>query len=121
MDTLQIEQPASPDMKHSGLGVASFSVALVVLILTFIIVVIAGVMEASTPGGMDENSAAVMMVGFGVIGMLLANVVAFGLGIGGIFQRDRKKLYAILGMTFSMLTFVGTVALILLGLSMEGG
>ena len=120
MDNLQMEQPADTKLKHSGLGVASFSLAMVVLVLTFIIIIIAGVMEASTPGGMDDESTAVIMVGFAIIGMLIANVVAFGLGVGGVFQKERKKLFAILGLTFSMLTFVGTIGLIIVGLSMEG-
>ena len=121
MDSLQIEQPAGAEMKHSGLGVASFTLAMVVLVLTFIIVIVAGVMETSAPAGMDEGSSTVIMLGFAIIGMLIANVVAFGLGIGGIFQQNRKKLYAVLGMTFAMLTFIGTIGLILVGLSMEGG
>ena len=121
MDSLQMEQPAGAEMKHSGLGVASFTLAIVVLVLTFIIVIIAGVMETSAPAGMDEGSPTVVMLGFAIIGMLIANVVAFGLGIGGVFQQDRKKLYAVLGMTFAMLTFIGTIGLILVGLSMEGG
>ena len=70
---------------------------------------------------MDDESTAVIMVGFAVIGMLIANVVAFGLGVGGVFQKGRKKMFAVLGLTFSMLTFVGTIGLILVGLSMEGG
>jgi hypothetical protein len=33
-------------------------------------------------------------------------IVALGLGIGGLIQKDRKKLFAILGTVISTLTFV---------------
>lgn len=121
VDNLQMNEPDEAPRKHSGLGIASFVLAISVLVLTFVLVVIAGVMEASTPGGMDEESPELIVVGLAIIGMVVLNVVAFGLGIGGMFQKDRKKLYAVLGMSFATLTVIGTIALILFGLSIEAG
>ena len=119
MDSLEINAPSEPSMKHSGIGIASFAMALVVLIGTFALVVVAGVMEASTPGGINEESPAAIMLGLSIIGMMLLNIVAFGLGIGTLFQSGRKKLFGVLGMAFSALTIAGIVSLILFGMSLD--
>ena len=106
------------EQKHAGLGIASFIISMVAGLLVFIVIVIAGVMEASTPGGIDETSAGAVMVGlflFLFIGMAL---VALGLGIAGLLQKQRKKIFAVLGTVFSSVTLVGTAFIMLLGLAM---
>lgn len=120
MESLDINAPNEDAMKHSGIGIASFAMSLGILIVTFVLVVIAGVMEASTPGGINEESPAAIMLGLGIIGMVVLNVIAFGLGIGTMFQQDRKKLFGVLGMTFSALTIVGIISLIMFGISIDG-
>ncbi len=104
--------------KHSGLGIASFITSIVSGILIFLVIVIAGVMEASTPGGIDEESAGAVMVGLFLFAFLGAALVALGLGIGGLLQKERKKIFAILGTVFSAVSFVGTIFIIILGLAM---
>jgi len=118
MDSLEINAPNDLPMKHSGIGIASFALSIGILIVTFILVVVAGVMEASTPGGINEESPAAIMLGLAIIGMVVLNVVAFGLGIGSMFQKDRKKLFGVLGMTFSALTIIGIISLIMFGMSL---
>lgn len=103
---------------HSGLGIASFVISILSGVLIFFLIVIAGVMEASTPGGMDEESVGAIVVGLFLIGFLFTALVALGLGIGGLVQRNRKKIFAILGTVFSGLTIVGTLFIMLLGLAM---
>ncbi|WP_213994625.1 hypothetical protein [Arsukibacterium sp.] len=107
------------ELKHSGLGIASFITSIASGILIFVLIVIAGIMEVSTPGGIDENSADAIIVGLCVLAFLGTSVVAFGLGIGSLVQKNRKKILGILGTTFSALIVLGTVFLIVLGLSME--
>ncbi|MDY0020891.1 hypothetical protein [Arenimonas caeni] len=97
-------------MRHSGLGISSFIISTAIGVLMFLLFVIAGVLETSTPGGMDENSVEAMLVGLFLIAFLLMDLVALGLGVGGLFQRDRRKVFAVLGVVFS----VGTVAITLL-------
>ena len=50
---------------------------------------------------------------------LFAALVSLGLGIGGLLQKERKKVFAILGTVFSAAIILCTVALIALGLAME--
>lgn len=101
--------------KHSRLGIASFIVSILITALIFLSIIVAGVMEASSPGGIDETSPAAVILGLVIIGMLLLDLVAFGLGIGAIFQKDRNKLFAILGIIISAVTFLGTISLIIIG------
>ena len=103
------------EQKHSGIGIASFVISIVAGILIFILLGIAGSLEASTPGGIDENSTEAVMIGLAIIGLLFLNVLAVGLGIGGLLQKERKKIFAILGTVFSSFFILGVIGLMVLG------
>ena len=103
------------ELKHSGVGIAAFIISLVMGFITFIVVVVAGILETSSPGGMDENSVEAAVVGLLIIGCILVQLVALGLGIAGLVQKNRKKLFAILGTVFSGMTLLGVVLLMVIG------
>lgn len=103
------------EQKHSGIGIASFIISIVAGILIFIVLGIAGSIEASTPGGMDENSTEAVMIGLAIIGLLFLNVLSVGLGIGGLLQKERKKIFAILGTVFSSFLILSVIGLMVLG------
>ncbi len=103
------------EQKHSGIGIASFVISILAGILIFIVLGIAGSLEASTPGGIDENSTEAVMVGLAIIGLLLLSVLAVGLGVGGLFQKERKKIFAILGTVFSSFLILSVIGLMVLG------
>lgn len=105
------------EKKHSGLGIASFITSIVSGLLIFLLIVVAGVMEA-TPGGIDEESAGAVMVGLFLFASLGATLVALGLGIAGLLQKERKKLFAILGTVFSAVSLVVTIFIMIIGLAM---
>jgi hypothetical protein len=98
--------------KHSGIGVAAFVISIVMAVVAFGLITFAGVIEATTPGGMDEESALAVVTG-------LVDLVALGLGIGGLFQKDRKKIFPILGTIFSTLAIIGIVFVIVIGSMLE--
>jgi len=104
------------EMKHSRLGIASFIMSIVIGVLVLVTIVTAGVMQVSTPGGMDENAPTTILIGLAIL--LLLGLVAIGLGIAGVFQKDCKKVFAILGLVFSTGIIIGTVALMIIGNSM---
>lgn len=106
------------EKKHSGLGIASFILSIVSGLLIFLVVVVAGVMEASTPGGIDEESSGAVMLGLFLFAFLGAALVALGLGIGGLLQKERKKIFAILGTVFSAVSVVLTIFIMIIGLAM---
>jgi hypothetical protein len=105
------------DMKHSGLGISSFILSILAGPCLFLVFVVAGIMEASTPGGIDEKSPAAVVVGLSFIAFLLLLLVSLGLGIGGLFQKDRKKLFAILGTIFSTGLILCSLLVLLVGLA----
>ncbi|MEK7780924.1 MAG: hypothetical protein AAB370_05430 [Verrucomicrobiota bacterium] len=101
--------------KHSGWGITSFSISLLVGFLIFVTLIVAGVMQARTPEGMDENSPVTIFIGLAIIGLLLLDLLAIGFGVVGLLQRNTKKVFAILGIVFAALTLLGTIALIIFG------
>lgn len=108
-----------PPRKHSGYGIASFVIAVVVGLLEFVLIVVAGVIEASTPGGMDENSPIAILLGLGLFGGLLADVFGMALGIAGLCQANRSKVFAVLGLVFGTVVLLGVLGLMVLGMLME--
>ena len=104
------------EKKHSGLGVSSFIISVVIAILMFLLFAVAGVMETSTPGGMDEESIGAMLVGLGLFAFLFVDLLAIGLGVAGLFQTSRKKVFPILGVAVAAGTVVLTIFLVILGL-----
>ncbi|HET7932171.1 MAG TPA: hypothetical protein VFL63_12395 [Rhodanobacteraceae bacterium] len=106
------------DQKHSGMGIAAFVLSLVAGVLMFLLIAIAGIMTASSPGGLDEHSPVAIIVGLGMMLLLGIDVVAIGLGIAGLIQRDRKRLFPILGLVFALATILGTIFLVILGNAM---
>lgn len=99
--------------KHSGIGIASFVTGITFCLLTFISVVAADLVAASMPGGIDEQSAAGIVLALSLAGSL----VALRLGVGGISQEARKKGFAILGIVFSAATILGIGLIMAVGLA----
>ncbi len=107
------------ELKHSGLGITSFITSLVSGVLLFILFAVAGVLQASTPGGMNEESASAVLIGLFLFAFLFVALVALGLGIAGLLQKDRKKVFAVLGTIFSGVTIVGTLFVMMIGLAIS--
>jgi len=105
-------------LKHSGLGVASFILSIAIGVFDFLVVALAGLMEASTPGGMDEESVIAIIIGLFILGGLAANLAGMGLGIAGLAQRDRKKVFSVLGLAFNTAIVSGIIGLMVIGAAM---
>ncbi len=105
-------------MKHSGLGISSFIMSIVVGVFDFVVIVLAGLVEASTPGGMDEESVVAVLIGLFIFAGMFANLAGIGMGIAGLVQRDRKKVFAALGLAFNTAVVFGIVFLMILGAMM---
>lgn len=103
-------QQAEMKLKHSGLGIASFILFLVVLATGFVFFSTCGIAspdgESITPAlpAGDSLHLEVPLLCSGAI------LVSLGLGIAGLCQRNRRHVFAILGTIFSallLLVFVG--------------
>lgn len=102
--------------KNSGLGIASFIISILAGLSIVAIIVAAGILEMSTPGGMGEDSVEAAIVGMLIIAMIFVSMLALGLGIAGLVQKNRKKIFAVLGTIFSALSCMGTIAVVVIGL-----
>jgi MFS family permease len=105
--------------KHSGLGIASFVCSIASAILSFVVFGIAGVLQASSPSGIDEKSPQAVIIGLSAFALIFVSLVALGLGIASFFQRDRKKVYGILGTVFAIGICLCMAAVTIIGLSVK--
>jgi hypothetical protein len=103
-------------LPHSRFGVASFVLAVVTGILLFVLCAIAGIMETTAPGGIDENSPVMIVLGLLLIGGLFVELLAVALGVAGLFERRRMKVFAVLGAALGAIALLGGVFLVILGL-----
>jgi len=71
--------------------------------------------ETTTPGGMEETSMSAILVGLGLMCTALMQLVAFGLGVAGALQADRRRVFAILGLVSSIGSMLGVVLLMIIG------
>lgn len=76
-------------------------------------------MEAPTPGGIDDESPAAVILGLILLGTMLGCLTATGLGIAGLCQKDKEKVFSILGIIFSIGPLGITLLLIVIGTSFE--
>jgi hypothetical protein len=97
------------------MGIAAFITALCGAVLMLGLIVIAGIIETTTPGGMEETSMSTILVGLGLMCTALMQLVAFGLGVAGTLQTGRRRVFAILGLVISVGSMLGVVLLMIIG------
>ncbi|MCI0362795.1 MAG: hypothetical protein L0Y44_11635 [Phycisphaerales bacterium] len=109
-----------PTLKHSGLGIASFIISMVVGLGEIAAVIFVGVMETSNPGGVADDSPMAAMLGLSMCGGALLALVGAVLGLIGAVLRDRRKVFAILGLAFNACIIVGIIGLMIIGMAAAG-
>lgn len=108
----------APPLRHSGLGIASFVMAVVMTCVMVVLFAFAGYLEMSTPGGVDEDSAGAITVGLALMASWVLILVSLALGIAGLFVGQRKRVFAILGVVIGGGILLLSIGLMLLGLAM---
>jgi hypothetical protein len=109
----------APEPKHSGLGILAFILSVITGVLMFTTFVCAGVMEMSTPGGLDESSTMAIVVGLSIFLLIGIDLLACGLAIGGLCQANRRKVFAVLAICCSLGGVATTAGFLCLGLMMQ--
>jgi len=104
--TFYTQQSAPAELKHSGVGIASFVLCMISGVSLFVLFGVAGYMESQSPAGMSEDDPTTMLLGVALIAAAMAQFLAFILGVVGLFQANRKKIFAILGTIFSLLAIL---------------
>jgi hypothetical protein len=103
------------EQNHSGRGIASFILSCISVFCLFFTIAVAGLMEASNPGATSDSVS--MVVGLSALVFLFVALVALCLGIAGLIQKDRKKIYAVFGTIFSASAILGTLFLLIVGMT----
>ncbi len=107
------------EKKHSGLGIASCRISIRIGRVIFSMFALAGVM-ASTEGGIDAAVLGLLIIpGLLIILCLGIALVAMGLGIAGLCQKDKSETFSVLGAIFASLTVLGTILLIIIGIAVQ--
>jgi hypothetical protein len=102
------------DWKHSGVGIVSFTIACIVGPLEVILLVV----NASLGGQVHE--APRILIAF-VVGMAFGMIVTLGgiLGLLGLTQQRRQKVFPILGLIGNVLVGLATALLTVINLLAE--
>jgi hypothetical protein len=94
-------------LKHSGLGIASFIIAIVVVeVFEFLLIVVTGIVEATNPGGVEAKPTIATVVGMSIFLGFGLSLVGIGLGIAGLIQKNRKKVFTILGLVSNLAVII---------------
>ena len=107
--------------KHSGLGVASFVISVVVGGLDLLLFLLAFVLGAIAPEFMEMEMGSVVLyiITSATLLGLVANVAGLGLGIAGLLARNRKKTFSVLGVILNVLILI--VLIVLMAIAPSAG
>ena len=108
--------PGPPALEHSGPGVASFITALVAGGMVFTCIVVAGIVEATDPGALHDDSPLAVILGLGIIFSLVVCFAGVALALAGLMQDKRNKVFAVIGLVFNGLILVGAALIILMAI-----
>lgn len=111
----QVDRPPQRKLKQSGLGIASFALAILVGTAEFILLIVAGVLEEQTPGGIDEDGPATLVLGVLFLGGMAMSLVGCTLAIAGLIQGGRSKIFPVLGLVFNGMIILGVIGIIIIG------
>lgn len=106
--------------KHSKFGIASFIASLTVGGLLFATIIVGSLLNSDGHLQRGEQYPGQVIVGLVIIFLLGVDVIAAGLGIVALCQPRTRRVFGILGLVFSLLTILGTIALIVIGLLVAG-
>ena len=110
--------PVEVPRKHSRLGIASAVIGVLTLIGAIAMVTIAGVIELNNPGGADEESVEVLLIGLSFFAITGLSSLGLVLGWTAVTTSSRR-LSSILGLAINGLVLFGLLALIVVGFSLS--
>ncbi|MBD2872586.1 hypothetical protein [Paenibacillus arenilitoris] len=130
--------PQEAPMKQSGLGIASFVLALISLVLLIVAFVFGSMFADQIVNGdlalADPNDTAafqqslealggdvlvpVMLAGLSVLAAVGISFIGLILGIIGAFSKNRKKVFGVIGIVLNAILVVGAILLFVLSLAL---
>jgi hypothetical protein len=114
-DTAEIYKGDGGFGKHSGCGIASFVIAIATGVLDLLLFVSMVIMGAIIPEVTQKGSVMLRLFATVVVAGGFANIVGVVLGVSGLCQKNRKRLFAILGLVFNLAAVIVFGVLIAIG------
>lgn len=133
------EQSHDPGpLKQSRLGIASFIIALAAVVLIIVSFVIASAnaadflemtenyentvitTEEEAQEILGESLGSILLIGITMIGSIGIAFIGLILGFIGIFAKNRKKAFAIIGLILNALIVLGAFGLVVVGIIIGG-
>ncbi|MFW5719770.1 MAG: hypothetical protein ACOCXT_01945 [Candidatus Dojkabacteria bacterium] len=108
------KQTVREKKRHSGMGIASFVTAIVYGLVLFCVVLSAGIIEASTQGGIEQDSSEALIIFITYICVNFIGIFGIALGVIGLFSQGRKKILAFIGLVLNLITVLAAVSVIVL-------
>lgn len=117
---------------HSKLGISSVIIAVLATFVIVILFIVAGsvastLFESQDPAAIDPQSlqsspeaTTLAIVGIGILGSFLLYLLGLILGVAGIFQGRKKRLFGILGAVLNGLVLLTVVLLFVIGTIIGG-
>jgi hypothetical protein len=105
--------------RHSGLGIASFILAMAAGLIVGVFFVVVAIIETRQPGALGHDGSSDAVVGLIACFALFLAMVGVGLGIAGVCQKRRKTVFAVLGLMFNGLILLSGGCLVLIGLAQQ--
>ena len=114
----ELSQPVQPigRVGHSKLGIASFTIAMISGLLFWGSIVLAIVLEESG-ASLSEIELQEMILGLVLMLVAFVNLVGTGLGIAGVMSKTKKRVFAILGIVFNVMTILIFILFMIVGLT----
>jgi hypothetical protein len=108
-----------PAVPHSGLGIASVVVGVIGIFGIGSALALATSLAMAKGGQVDENSPMMMTVGLLVCAGFPLNIAGVGLGIAAVLQANRRRTFAMVGLTLNAVFLVVMGGLMLVGLAVS--
>ncbi|HTF90090.1 MAG TPA: hypothetical protein VK843_16870 [Planctomycetota bacterium] len=99
--------------KHTRLGIASFALSALAAGCTFALFALGLLLRALIRGDHHDFHFLKVLFLLGLFAIFFMNLASLGLGIAGLAQTERKKLFAVLGTVFASMQIVATLLILL--------
>lgn len=103
--------------RHAGTGIASFVLGLVNVLLFILMIGSAVALNVSSGGHVDPHSSQAILLGLFVILICLICLIGTGLGLAGVIQKSKRRLFGIIGLCLNGGTLVLIILLMVIGLT----
>jgi len=115
MNEVSIDQGKEIVKNHSKLGIASFVIFIVAILIEIIGVSYSTYLQVKL-GNVDPKSMETIITGSFILFGIFLNIIGFALGVVGIFKKNTKKVFSIIGTILNVCIPLFLLLMIAIGL-----